>query len=456
MVINMKWKMVLIVLCFCLLGMTAYADDRAYIVKFNDSMQVFGRNSINSSYRNFCSVSYDELQELLDMGVVEYYEPNCEIKLFEDYDDGSIEQTQWNLSAINIQKAWDIGCYGNDVRVAVIDSGVYAHTDLEKTLLTGYNYIDDSTDTRDNIGHGTYISGIIGAECNDEYVTGLAHQVRIVPLKCFDVAAKTDALMVANAIYDAVDVYDCDVINMSFGMDEALTNTTLRLSVAYAIQNGCIVVAAVGNDGTSKEYYPAKYDNVIGVGAIGEDMENSWFSQWNSTVDVVAPGENIQSIAIENYHSSSGTSFAAPHVSAVAAIAKCIDRDITSHEFMNILKNTAIECEADKNSGYDFYYGYGALDTEGVLGEVLKNTPVFLSPITNNTAKIYNNSGEDLVAKGIVANYEEDRLLRVIFSDIELLHGEIQTIDCAADNNSVKVMLWDNLGGVNPLYRARE
>ena len=453
----MKWKMILGVICFLLIGLPAHASDDMYIVKFNNQMQVFNENETDSSsHRNFCTVSYEELQELLDIGVVEYYEPDFEVKMFDDYNSSNTEHSQWNLSAISIEKAWDIGCYGNDVKVAVIDSGIYNHPDLKSKVDAGYNYIDNSTDTTDNIGHGTYVSGIIAAECYDEYMTGIAHQVKIVPLKCFDVAVKTKASMIANAIYDAVDIYDCDVINMSFGMDESLTNKTLQLSLAYAIQNGCIVVAAVGNDGSTKEYYPAKYDNVIGVGSINESKSLSWFSQYNSTVDVVAPGEGIRSVSIEGYNKDSGTSFSAPHISAVAAITKCIDKEITAQEFTELIKATSAECESDTNIGYDFYYGFGIVNAEKIVDEVLKDTPVFLSPITNKVVKVYNNSDSELVAKGIVANYTENQLLDVIFHDVKLLPGKIQMVDFLPEGTLTKVMLWDSQEGITPLYQTRK
>ena len=453
----MKWKMILGVLCFLLIGLPTHASNETYIVKFNNNIQIFNETENTTlSHRNFSSVSYEDLQELLDMGVVEYYEPDCEVRLFEDYNSSDTENPQWNLSAINVEKAWNIGCYGNNIKVAVIDSGIYEHSDLKSNILDGYNYISNSLDTTDNIGHGTYVSGIIAAECNDEFMTGIAHQVKIVPLKCFDNGVETKASMIANAIYDAVDIYDCDVINMSFGMDESLTNKTLQLSVAYAIQNGCIVVAAVGNDGSAKEYYPAKYDNVIGVGSINESKLRSWFSQYNSTVDLVAPGESIQSISIEGYNKNSGTSFSAPHIAAIAAIVKCIDREMTAQEFIKLIETTSTEAETDTNTGYDFYYGYGIVDAEKIVDEVLKETPVFLSPITNNVAKVYNNSDSEIVAKGIVANYTEKGLLNVIFHDVELLPSKIQTIDFLPEGTQTKVMLWDSLETIIPLYQARE
>ena len=195
---------------------------------------------------------------------------------------------------------------------------------------------------------------------------------------------------------------------------------------------------------------------MIGVGSIKETRELSWFSQRNSTVDVVAPGEIVQSVSIEGFDKDSGTSFSAPHISAVAAIVKCIDKEITSQEFIRLIETTSTECEADTNIGYDFYYGYGIVNAEKMVDELLKDTPIFLSPITNKVAKVYNNSDSELVAKGIVANYTEDQLLNVLFHDIELLPGKIQTVDFLPEGTQTKVMLWDSLETITPLCQARE
>ena len=450
----MKWKMILGVLCLLLIGLPAHAEEQTYIVKLNDTMQYYGSEKQTTSER-YCSATYGELQEYLDLGIVEFYEPDYTVTLFEDYVSQS-DVSQWNLSAINLDKAWDIGCYGNEIKVAVIDSGCYQHPDLKSNVLQGKNYTsDDVTNTVDNIGHGTYVSGIIAAECNDAYITGIAHQTKIVPLKCFDTDVETKTIMISNAIFDAVDIYQCDVINLSLGIPESLITETLRLSVEHAIKNGCIVVASVGNYGNSKIYYPANYDNVIGVGSIDKNNELSWFSQRNDTVDVLAPGEAIKSVSIDGYLMDSGTSFSAPHVSAVAAIAKCIDNDITAQEFEIILKDTSFISD-NVDETLITYYGYGLIDCERIIDEILKGTRYFISPITNKVAKIYNNSGSLLSAIGIVATYDNDKFASVVTQDIDLSPGDITNISYSSNNELTKIMLWNSLDGLKPLYKAQE
>lgn len=450
----MKWKVILGVICLLFTGLSAQAEEETYIVKFNDTMQFYGLGEKTMSDQ-YCSATYEELQEYLDMGIVEFYEQDHKIELFEDYG-SQMDMEDWNLSAIKLKKAWDIGCYGNEVRVGVIDSGCYLHQDLKNNVLEGKNYTsDDETDISDKIGHGTYVSGIIAAECNDSYVTGISHQAKIIPLKCFDKNAETTTLMIANAIYDAIDLYDCDVLNLSFGIPKGLVTRTLELSVNYAIQNGCIVVAAVGNDGNSKVYYPANFKDVIGVGSIGVNNTLSWFSQRNSTVDVVAPGEAIKSVSIESYNSDSGTSFSAPHVSAMAAIAKGINKDITQKEFTELLKKTSfLSDDVDKKE--KTYYGYGLIDCEKMIDEMLKNTSYFVSPMTNNVVKIYNNSNSYFSAIGVVATYNKDKFVSSITKDISLESGEVTEISHDSADESAKIMLWSGFDGLKPLYKAQE
>lgn len=455
----MKWKKVVfgafISLMF-LLGHSAYADSGGddYIVYLKQPQNKI-RALQSETGKNYTTVSDGELQKLLEDDKVAFYEPNCEVKLFEDFSNGQATE-QWNFNNIKLPKAWQIGCYGNDVKVGVIDSGVYKHPDLTANLLDGHNYLTVGDDTIDNIGHGTFVSGIIAAEANGEYIDGIAYHAKIVPLKCFDNGYTTKTSMIADAIYDAVDLYGCDVINMSFGMGQSGTSTTLQLSIEYARQKGCILVASVGNDGNSAIYYPAKYDGVVGVGAVDKNNQLCGFSQVNDTVDVVAPGQQILSVTIPSFNKNSGTSFSAPHVSAMAAIAKCIDEDITPGEFQNILQATSTQLG---DGVYNTSFGYGLINIQAMIDEMLKDTKVFISPVEKLEAglrvKIYNNGDKTLTATGIVATYENKRFVRLSHEDISLSPGETTNLD-GEQNNNVKFMLWSGFDNLKPLAAYKE
>lgn len=457
----MKSKGIFFFLCVvmvCVAGRPCFAADTEnfenYIVHIKPKSAPFGskNGAARESGRNYTVVSKEELSSYIDAGIVDFYEPDYEITMLEDFSTRS--GGAWNIDAINVQKAWDIGCYGNDIRVAVIDSGAYAHPDLANNLLAGHNYIDDNSDTSDDIGHGTYVSGIIAAEANGEYIDGVANRAKIVPLKCFASGKSTQISMLSDAVYDAVDVYHADVINMSLGMKESVTTRTFQLSIQYAIQKGCIVVAAVGNYGNDNIYYPANYEDVIGVGSVDSSLIKSSFSQYNSTVDAVAPGRGVQSVSIENYANNSGTSFACPHVSAMAAIAKCIKKDITASEFQALIEETSTDLGA---AGYDTYYGYGLINIEAMVDKMLEDTDVFMSPIAETdesvSVVVYNNGDSALTAVGIAALFENGSFIDADMTDISLSSKETATI--SKEKGDVKFMLWHNLVGQMPLTGVR-
>ena len=164
------------------------------------------------------------LSELTEMGIVEYAEKDliCE---FYDYtpEDNPYYSNQWGISAVKAPFAWSVGVFGKGVKVAVIDSGCNVHEDLEGNILPGANFegISDigatpTGDYSDNLYHGTFVSGIIAAKCNDVGIMGLSPDVKIVPLKVCD-SSTFKLSYVIPAIYAAVDYFDCDVINMSLG-----------------------------------------------------------------------------------------------------------------------------------------------------------------------------------------------------------------------------------------------
>ena len=112
--------------------------------------------------------------------------------------------------------------------------------------------------------HGTRVSAIAAYS-----PFGVAVDAKFVPLKCFKDGVDTYVSDILDAVVDAVDVYNCDVINMSFGVASSAGNVAdlriLKEKIDYAVENGVIAVASVGNDYSSLMKYPAAFDNVIGV-----------------------------------------------------------------------------------------------------------------------------------------------------------------------------------------------
>ena len=418
------------------LAINVYADEETYLADIKN----YKLMNVTENTRPTV-VTKSELDDLIEKNMVNYYEPNYEVHLFSDY---------WNLDTIESDFPWKLGCFGNDIKIAVIDSGIRDYESIKDNILTGYDYLCKTTDTRDYIGHGTFVSGIIASE-----TYGLAYKSKIVPLKCFDKNKKTELDDILPAIYDAVDKYDCKIINMSFGLDENEDSLYLKQAIDYAANKGKILVAAAGNEGSERYVYPASYDNVISVGSVKSNKNISSFSQHNDKIAVVAPGESLKSLSIIGYNDNKGTSFSAPHVTAAAAIALNI-RDLNCEEFMEILKITSID---GGDEGYDNYYGYGILNVKNIVNELIGNNKFFVSPISQdeNSSKltIYNNSNESQDIICICKSKNLSGIFNINAKSVSLNVYDSYTFSSDKYDGESTFMFWNNLTDIVPVTNKK-
>lgn len=280
-------------------------------------------------------------------------------------------QDQWYLRSGNLQKSWDllrtrgIAAGGDSsVVVAVIDTGVdYTHEDLKDNIWVntkeipgngidddGNGYIDDvygvdletgRDSGMDNNGHGTHVAGIIAASNNHIGVVGLAYNVKLMPIKAgMDSGFFTQSQIAKGILY----AYNngADVINMSFGGKPSDIAVQDALETAYT---RCVLVAAAGNDAMPNEgrpitapTYPAALSYVMGVMSVDMWGVESGFTNYDvaaySSVEyeVYAPGSQILSTIPGNrYATWSGTSMAAPYVSAMAALLRSAYPDTNTY-----------------------------------------------------------------------------------------------------------------------------
>lgn len=433
------------------------ADSGGYIVKFkNEYIPEEIKNSLSDSGLGNNVYLTDNIDILKSyVSFVEYIETNDTVTLIDSEADRiqcfSTDETNfepWQLDMVNAQYAWDLATYGNGINVGIIDSGCNQHIDIANNLAGGHNYMLDTDDYSDNIGHGTHVAGIIAAENNGFGITGIAPKATIYALKCFDANYQTNVSMLAKAIYSAVDDYNCRVINMSLGLKT--NRQTLYDAIKYAYDKGVIIVAAVGNDGNGTLYYPAAYEEVIGVGSVGNTRVKSYFSQENRSVFVVAPGECYYSLkGTDEYIDDQGTSQSAPLVTGAAAILLSAKPNISNIEFKRLLEN----CSDDLGeAGYDIKYGYGMLNTETLLNSVLGQ--YYVSPITKGEIIIYNNTANDLFATGI---WSEETEKGGFCGEInEIFVPPQRKISLKYKSEKVKFFLWDSLNTMRPLTTMRK
>ena len=276
-------------------------------------------------------------------------------------------------SKIGVPTFWERNLGGKGVTLAVIDNGFTpAHQDIDYSRVLPA--IDCTSGKpvaggmEDLTGHGTGILGeLIAIRSNNMGLTGLLSDVTIAPIKVK--AEKGSTADIEAAIYAAVDKCNASVISMSFG-DTDINTKSFKKAIDYAVSKNVILVAAAGDSGTSSLYYPAAFDNVIGVGFTDANYTASPYSQRNDSIDVVAPGIDIYMPYPSRYTHctiASGSSYAVPFVAAMAAAAKQMNPDITHDKFLKLLRETSMDRGAQ---GYDTTYGNGVVNFDAFAKKI--------------------------------------------------------------------------------------
>ena len=253
------------------------------------------------------------------------------------------------------------------LRIAFIDSGISTkHIDPAR-VETGKNYVFPEADTRDRIGHGTATASLVlGAAGQGVY--GVYPDAVAVPLVVVDVypsgATKNGGLAaLSEAICDAVEVFHCQIINISLAVAE--DSEALRDAVAHAERMGAVIVSVTGNDGEAGGvYYPADYETVISVGAA--DGENAApFSQ--SGADVLAPGVGLTAATNKNAAAPtvvSGTSYSCALVSGICAKLRAAYPALSPAA---LRQGLAALAEDILEPGFDVRSGWGVVDPETAI-----------------------------------------------------------------------------------------
>lgn len=268
-------------------------------------------------------------------------------------------QMNWGISDIKAPVSWQSGLTGKGIKIAVIDTGIAAHSDL--SIAGGTNVISGSSTAAyaDDNGHGTHVAGIIGGKGLNGGVKGVAPDASIYAVKALDAKGSGYTSDIIAGIDWAIE-NKIDIISMSFGCDQA--DISLQNAVDTAYKNGILVVAAAGNDGNAygtgtNVQYPAKYSSVIAVGAVDSTNKRAAFSSTGNEVEVSAPGVNIVSTYLNGlYAQMSGTSMAAPFVAGDLALLKQKYPSYTNVQLRQLLDNNVIDLGA---TGKDPLYGFG-------------------------------------------------------------------------------------------------
>jgi membrane-anchored mycosin MYCP len=285
------------------------------------------------------------------------------------------------IDQLGLRQAWDLST-GYDVRVAVIDSGVDgSHPDLVMHVLpdaSTYTVVADEREfvrttpmpEQDCLGHGTAVAGLIVSERTEgDRMAGVAPDAYIYSVRSADGVERATPGMLAAMIDDAV-YYGARVINLSLAIP--VDHEPIREAVANAVANDVVVVAAAGNEGNAGvsqgRMYPAAYDGVVAVGAVGNDGQPLDSSNAGPWVDLAGYGEDLVVAAPggSGYRVESGTSFAAAQVSGVVALVRARFPDMPATEVVRRLIDSATAVGGGRND----HTGAGIVDPFGALTDL--------------------------------------------------------------------------------------
>ncbi len=351
----------------------------------------------------------EKVQEYIHRPDVLYAEPNYYAQALQTPDDPYFN-LQWNLrnaptaatlaagGGIGMEPAWELST-GTGVTVAIVDTGIayenygkYVQApDLAQTnFVAGYDFVNKDAHANDDNSHGTHVAGTVAQSTgNGRGAAGIAYNAALMPVKVLNKSGSGSYDIIANGIRFAAE-HGAEVINLSLG--GAYPSTTLEEALAYAHDTwGVTIVAAAGNDGQGSVSYPAAYDDyVIAVGAARLDKELASYSNWGTSLDLVAPGGDMavdqngdgygDGILQNTFNPTSkntsefgywffqGTSMASPHVAGVAALLiakeKAAGNAATPEQVASALQETALDLGA---SGRDDTFGWGLVDACAAL-----------------------------------------------------------------------------------------
>ncbi|MCW3067214.1 MAG: Proprotein convertase in/kexin type 6 [Solirubrobacterales bacterium] len=274
---------------------------------------------------------------------------------------------QWGLDLMHVDAAHRV-TEGAGVTVAIVDTGVDAsHPDLAGSVIPGPDLVTGDGDPRDENGHGTAVAGVVGAhEGNGIGIEGVAPASKLLAIRVLAANGSGNTGTAAAGI-DAAVARGAQVINLSLGSGPTVTQVLLpddRLTQAIerAAAAGVVIVAAAGNDALPLCEQPVVRQRILCVGAVGRSDTRSSYSNFGLRVDVVAPGGDrdgpiVTTVAGGGYEGWTGTSFATPMVSGVAALL--VSLGLHGPQVIDRLEATARDIGSP---GTDLVYGRGLID----------------------------------------------------------------------------------------------
>ena len=376
---------------------------------------------------------------------VEYAEPMPVFRPLNTPDDPRLG-TQWAIGVMQMEDAWDISTGDSTIVIGYVDSGVnYTHEDLSLAIAInagewgssgelsnngidddnngyvddwrGWDFIGNGTlqapapdnDPMDFNGHGTNGAALAAASTNNgKGIAGIGYNTKVMPVKVQDDAGAGGFSGYDGIVY-AADM-GCRVINCSWGGNSML-NQTAQDVVDYAWSKGALVVGGAGNSVINNDvdpFLPASLDRVLGVSSVESDGSASTWAAFGSSVDVCAPGSNVLTARGSfGYQAVTGTSFATPHVSGLAALLFALHPDWSPDQVAAQIRVTSVSFGTDRDPlRYGSANGYRALSLNQTLADlpgILAENAMISTPVGAYFSEGGQTATVDLTVKNVLA-----------------------------------------------------
>jgi serine protease len=378
---------------------------------------------------------------------VRYAEPNLRMHHFATPDDRAFT-AQWHYPMLKLEAAWDETKGADSVVVAVLDTGIRNHPDLQARVIPGYDMISDAANGGDGNGrdnnpndeggdepqggsswHGTHVAGTIGAVTNNATgVAGVTWNGKILPVRVLgrqggssaDIAAGIRWAAGADVTGVPTNTTPAKVLNLSLG-GQAPPQRIYQEAIDAARDKGAIIVIAAGNSTADAiNFTPCNQQNVICVGSVGFSGKRSSFSNYGAPVDFMATGgemredlngdqypDGVLSTYFDeqgnpSYGFEQGTSMASPHVAGVVALMAAVKPTLSQAEAESVLKSTAVaanQCAEGCGSGL-----VNALAAVKQIKGGGTNDPPRLSVTSGNKLSFVLNEGQSATQRILVSN----------------------------------------------------
>ncbi|MDX9910573.1 MAG: S8 family serine peptidase [Phycisphaerales bacterium] len=320
----------------------------------------------------------DLAREILAIGGLEYVEPDWIVYPALTPNDPLYGQ-QWHLPKINAPAAWDTTIGAPGIVVAVVDTGVDTdHLDLAANLVSGYDAVADAPQSSGGVvedadGHGTMVAGIIGAIGNNSrQVAGLAWGCRVMPVRASSTIGGGASISVLTRGARWAAEHGARVVNVSY---EGVSSSSVQTTGAYIRSLDALLVFAAGNSGIGLS---GDHADVLVVAATNQFDQRLSISNFGDMIDIAAPGDSILSIYRSGLTATgTGTSFAAPMVSATAALVWSANSSLSSSDVEAVLTANVVDLAPP---GEDTLYGSGRVNAAASVQAAISGGLVFAPP----------------------------------------------------------------------------